>query len=167
MQFWKKLQLKAPGVVLLAQYHASLLGSLCASAADEYAEIGVRPESCATSHLLDGHVGVAQVVVGQPQQVGGAEVLRLHARQYKDERVDVLGAQSVDFAELHLHVLALRQPSQEVVHHLHARRVQVARYRFVVRLTVLVIPPLRREGRDVQIVHCPLWLALILPRRSP
>ena len=139
MLFGQKSQLIAPGVVLLLQYHAPLRGRLCMIAADEDAEIAVRTESRAAGNVLDGQVGVAQQVVGHPQLVGGAEVLPLHARQDVDERVHVLGAQAVDGAEILQHVLALGQPSQVVVHHLHARRVQVARYRFVVYITVLVV----------------------------
>ena len=139
MLFGQKSQLIAPGVVLLLQYHAPLRGRLRVIAADEDAEVGVRTESRAAGNVLDGQVGVAQQVVGHPQLVGRAEVLPLHARQDVDERVHVLGAQPVDGAEILQHVLALGQPSQVVVHHLHARRVQVARYRFVVYITVLVV----------------------------
>ena len=154
-----------PRIPLLPQCRPPLRGRLLPFPVDDDAEVRVRAEARTARHLRERQVGEAQQVVGQPQLVGHAEVGARHSRQDEDERVHVLRPQPVDLAEVLHHVLALRQPPQVVVHHLHTRRMQVSFCRVVVHHTLLVVPPTRRKGRDVHLVHRPLRLALKLPRR--
>lgn len=125
-------------------------------------EVGAGAVTAETGNVGDRQRGVLQQFVGHAALVGLAEIDTAHSCEQEHERIDVIDAGTVAFAEDGGVGTAAREEAQIVVHHADARWVEVAFQRQVLDSSVLAVAAAMGEGRNIELFERKLRLALEL-----